>query len=480
MVIRGLLATALAATLLAGCEQHPTGPIVVSAIGGEAKLVNPNLEELSPASAYLISAVAQGLVRFDATGQIEPALAQSWIVSDDGLRYTFRIGRSEWGDGRPITAEQVTARLRAALSRASTNPLKPQLGVIAEIETMTDSVLEISLKAPRPNFLQLLAQPEMAILRSGDGAGPYRMQVQADGAIVLSAQNLEEEADEDLPPDVLLRGERAAKAVARFASGGADLVIGGTAGDLPIARAADVAAAFRTDPAVGLFGLAFLRRERATANPAVRRALAMALDREAWVESVALPTLSPKLSIVTRAPGAAASTAVPDWTALTLPERRAQARLAIASVDGETPARVRVEMPPGPGYRLLFALLRRDWRAIGVEAELAERGEPADLRLIDRVAPVTLASWYMRSFSCGSETLCVPEADRLVEAARSPVDEAERQALLGAADRLLTDAAIFIPISEPLRWSLVSQRLSGWQPNPFARHMPASLIAPRP
>lgn len=467
--------------MLAGCEQQPSGPIVVSAIGAEPKLVNPNLERLSPASAYLISAVAQGLVRFDATGQIEPALAQSWIVSDDGLRYTFRIGRAEWSDGRPITAEQVTARLRAALSQASSNPLKPQLGVIAEIETMTDSVLEISLKAPRPNFLQLLAQPEMAILRNGAGAGPYGMQAQADGAVVLSARRPEdeEEADEDLPPDVLLRGERAAKAVARFASGGADLVIGGTAGDLPIARAADVATAFRTDPAVGLFGLQVLRRDGAAADPVVRRALAMALDREAWVEAVGLPTLSPKLAIVTPAPGAAGSTALPDWAALPLAERREQARQAIASREVALPVRVRVAMPDAPGFRLLFAFIRRDWRAIGVDAELAGRGEPADLRLIDSVAPVTLASWYMRALSCGRDTLCVPEADRLVDTARMTLNETERQALLGAADRLLTDAAIFIPISEPLRWSLVSQRLNGWQPNPFARHLPASLIAPR-
>ena len=90
----------------------------------------PICEPLDPPSAFLIEAVAQGLVRFDAAGEIEPALAQSWIVSDDGLRYTFRLRRAQWADGGRVTAEQVAARLRAALSRASRNPLKPVLGAI--------------------------------------------------------------------------------------------------------------------------------------------------------------------------------------------------------------------------------------------------------------------------------------------------------------------------------------------------------------
>ena len=38
---------------------------------------------------------------------------------------------------------------------------------------MTDRVIEIRLIAPRPNLLPLLAQPEFAILRGGEGTGPF-------------------------------------------------------------------------------------------------------------------------------------------------------------------------------------------------------------------------------------------------------------------------------------------------------------------
>src|SRR5688572_833766 len=161
-LLRPFLLAAL--VFLSGCDDAETGPIRISAIGGEPQLLNPNLHPLDPPSAFLIEAAAHGLVRFDGAGEIEPALAQSWIVSDDGLRYTFRIRRMQWPDGSPVTAEQVAARLRAAFSRASRNPLKPVLGGIAEVIAMTDQVLEIRLHGPRPNQLQLLAQPGMGII----------------------------------------------------------------------------------------------------------------------------------------------------------------------------------------------------------------------------------------------------------------------------------------------------------------------------
>jgi len=251
---------AAAALLLAGCGGGDDGPVDVSAIGAPPRLANPNLQPLDPPSSFLAEAVAQGLVRFDAAGEIEPALAQSWIVSDDGLRYTFRLRRAAWAGGGRVTAQQVAARLRATLSRASRNPLKPVLGAIEDVVAMTDEVLEISLRGPRPNFLQLLAHPELAILENGAGTGPYRL-VRTDAAGTrLAVPRGEDEEPAEAAPDLLLRGERGARAVARFAGRRTDLVLGGTAGDLPIARAADLpAAALVLDPVGGQIGRASCR-----------------------------------------------------------------------------------------------------------------------------------------------------------------------------------------------------------------------------
>jgi peptide/nickel transport system substrate-binding protein len=91
-----LLALLLAAAVpaLGGCRKVESGPIEVVAIGGAPRLANPNTDPIDAGSAFLMQAAAQGLVRFDAAGEIEPALAQRWIVSDDGLRYPSRLARA--------------------------------------------------------------------------------------------------------------------------------------------------------------------------------------------------------------------------------------------------------------------------------------------------------------------------------------------------------------------------------------------------
>jgi peptide/nickel transport system substrate-binding protein len=469
-----------AALCLAGCGADETGPIAVSAIGGPPRLVNPNLQPLDPPSAFLTEAVAQGLVRFDSTGEIEPALAQSWIVSDDGIRHIFRIRRAQWADGSPVTAQQVAARLRAALSRASRNPLKPVLGAIENVTPMTDFVLEISLRGPRPNFLQLLAQPELAVLQSGMGTGPYRLRGPEAGGVRLSFIRAEDEEVQAGTPDILLRGERSAVAVARFAAGKAELVVGGTVGDLPIARAADLPASRLVFDAVGgMLGLAFTGGAPQIDDPAVRRALAMALDRDGLAAAFGAPRLAVRTSLV--APGVQELPAPvqPDWAGAPLDTRRAVAARTIAGLGLEAPIRLRVAMPEGPGYRLVFAWLRRDWRMIGVQSERVAMGAPADLVLIDQVAPANLASWYLRHFTCDASALCDPAADQALAAARLAPRAADRQAQLATADRILTELVPFIPLTAPVRWSLVAPRLTGFRPNAFARHPAVVLIAER-
>jgi len=482
MAIRALCRAALIAGTfaLAACGEAESGPLRVSAIGGPPRLANPNLQPLDPPASFLTEALAQGLVRFDASGEIEPALAQSWIVSDDSLRYTFRIRRAQWADGSPVTAQQVAARLRAALSRASRNPFKPTLGAVDNIVAMTDFVLEISLRGPRPNFLQLLAHPEMAVLQNGAGTGPYRLSEAGAAGVRLSLPRGEDEEAAEANPDILLRGEQAARAIARFAAGDADLVLGGTAGDLALARAADLPVA-RTvfDPVGGMFGLAFTGGGGPLADTAVRRALAMAVDRDALAAALGAPRLAARTSLVAPGVQELPAPAQPDWAGAPLPERREAAARAIAGLGPEIPIRLRVAMPEGPGYRLVFAHLRRDWRMIGVEAEWAAMGAPADLVLIDRVAPANLASWYLRHFTCDLSAICDLGADQALLAARLAPGPADRLAQLSVADRILTDLVPFIPLTAPVRWSLVSPRLTGFRPNMFARHPAVVLIAER-
>jgi peptide/nickel transport system substrate-binding protein len=479
MTIRALIGGCALFLLAAGCGREETGPVAVSAIGGPPRLVDPNLAPVDPPSAFLLDAAAQGLVRFNAAGEIEPALAQSWYVSDDGLRYTFRIRRTEWAGGGRVTAQQVTARLRAPMARASRNPLKAIFGLVVSVEPMTDQVLEFTLKAPRPHFLELLAQPEMAILRGANGSGPRRAEAQPDGSVLLSLPPPEEDERPD-PSEapVAIRGESAPYAVARFLAGGTDLVLGGTAGDLPVVRAAQPpAASLQFDPVAGLFGLVFIRAEGALGEAPVRRALSMALDRDAIAAALAVPGLVPRLSLLPAGLQEVPQPALPDWSEAALLVRRQEAARTLSSDEGAEPLRLRIAMPEGPGYRLLFAYLKRDWRAVGVEAERVAPDMEADLAFVDLVAPASMTAWYLRNFTCDRVRVCSPEADEALALARETLDMDERRALLAQADSLMRDAALFVPIAAPVRWNLVSPRMTGFRRNAFGRHTAGELVA---
>ena len=370
----------------------------------------------------------------------------------------------------------MASRLRAAYSRASRNPFKSALGAIVDIEPMTDQVLEISLSGPRPNLLQLLAQPELGILRDNLGTGPLSPEPVEGGAVRLAGPQGEEDDSVPQRPGIVLRGEPAARAVARFAEEEASLVVGGTLADLPFARAAQLSQdRLVFDPAAGLFGLAFARAEEGPlADPVIRRALSMANDRDALVAALAVPGLQPHAAWLPSTAGELPRPGGPDWTRAPLPMRRELAARAIAGL--EEPLRLRVAMPDGPGYRIVFAHLHRDWRLIGVEGERVAASAPADLVLIDSVAPAASSSWFLRHFTCDTGRVCDPAADAALQAARVARSAAERRVQLVQAYQLLGAVTPFIPLTAPVRWSLVSPRLTGFRPNLFARHPAETLI----
>ena len=171
----------------------------------------------------------------------------------------------------------------------------------------------------------------------------------------------------------------------------------------------------------------------------------------------------------------------PAWVLEPLPARQARAAavLRTAAREGRR-LKVYVALPDGLGLRLLFARLRRDWAAVGVEAVRVPAGAAADLRLIDEVAPAGLASWYLRHFSCESSRICDPAADQAMAAARIAPDAATRRRALADADRILAGLGPFIPLTAPVRWSLVAPRLTGFRPNAFGRHAVGELIRRQP
>jgi len=470
---RLLLPPIAMALAIASCSRgRDEGPVTVSVIGGAPEARDPDKGPLDAPGAVLLAATAQGLVRYDAAGQIEPGAAGQWDVSSDGLYFTFRTAQ-----GLPVDAGRIARTLRAAIAPASRNALKPVLGAIEEIVAVTPEVVEIRMRAPRPNMLQLLAQPELAIPGKAGGTGPFHIRSHAAAAVLLAPSTTDEEevdAAERRRRQVWLRGERAAIAVARFEAGQSALVLGGRFADLPIARAAKLPAnALHFDPVVGLFGLEIADADGFAGDAANRRALSMAIDRDRLVKSFAVSGWSKADALV---PGGLAdlpAPAQPDFLAIGFAARQAEAREAVAAWTTKHQggaAHVRVALPRGPGARLLFALLRLDWQAVGITAEAVGPDDPADLRLIDAVAPADIASWYLRHFTCDRSVVCDAQADAALAAARDAPSFPERNDRLAEADAILARVMPFIPIAAPLRWSLVTPRLAGYQDNARGVH----------
>lgn len=466
------------ALLTGGCgtvgQRRDDSPVVVSAIGGPAGPADPSAGAMSEAERVLMGATAQGLVRFDAVGQIEPGLAERWIVIDDGRSYIFRLRDAVWADGQPVTAEQVVRVLRRAAAPNGRNPLAPFLAVVDEIVEMTPQVIEVRLKRPRPDLLKLFAQPELAIFRPRGfvGSGPFVATPDNRAGLLLRPVRDPAQPDDHAPaPEetVRLHGERAAVALARMQAGQSDLILGGTFEDWPIvARVGLSRADIRFDPAIGLFGLAVVRAQGFLADAGNRAAIAMAIDRVALTGAV-LPDWAPIETLLPAQLDSAGPPAQPDWTGLPLDARRQTARGRVAGWKRTHPGpvTVRIALPSGPGATVVWAYLARSLFEIGLMPQrvaLDDRG--ADLRLIDAVAPYDSGRWFL-STACRA---CSEDVETLVEAARDAPDLYNRAHRIAEADAAIAADATYIPIAQPLRWSAVAPRLGAWQRNSRAWH----------
>jgi oligopeptide transport system substrate-binding protein len=479
--MRRFLAMLMVVALLGatGCRKQPQGALEVIVIGGAPTLRDPAAGPLSTSDEVLLTNVAQGLVRFDAGGNIVSGLAERWTVSDDGLSYIFRLAATNWPDGRKVTADQVARLLRREIAGRSKNSLKDQFGAVDDIVAMTDRVIEISLIAPRPDLLARLAQPEMAVVRSGQGTGPFSAARQPSGGVRLTREITSPDDETTRREELLLRGAAVADAVAAFAAGKADLVLGGTFVDLPVARRVKLPRdSLRFDPASGLFGLVPTRSGGPLDKPEVRQLLSQAFDRDAFVAALGVPGLAPRATLLEAGLDGLPPPPPPVWTATPyadrIPALRGQANKLFPKSEKPT---IRIALPEGPGADLLFQLLQRDWGQLGFTLERTKSAAAADFALVDDVAPSTSVAWFVRRFRCGVAPVCDSDADALMDGARQSPVLAQRYALLGQAAALIDSQQLFLPITAPVRWSLVSDRIQSFAGNRYARHTLTDLEA---
>ena len=476
---------------LSGCFGTGDRPVQVLAIGEPGSIFagGANL----PLGAQLLrAATTEGLVAFDEQGRVVPALADRWIVTDDGLTYIFRLRDGTWPDGSQISADNTRAALMQAIRAQAGQPTAADLMAIEQVRAMAGRVIEIRLSQQMPDLLQLLAQPELGVVYSGRGAGPMKAKRDTDRELKLAGVLLRPIAPEDrgLPQQenwanrvrpLRLSVAPAARAIELFNLGKADLVLGGGLADFPRLDATGVARRLiRLDPVSGLFGLAVVHDHGFLAKPENREAIAMAIDREAMIAGFNIAGWTATSRVLNPALEGDNGTVGERWVGRTIEERRAQAAARVAQWRNaaHSPVVLRIALPDGPGADLLFERLAGDLKSIGLDLQRVTLSADADLRLIDRTASYARPAWFLNQLSCATARgLCSVAADRLAAEARTEPGLIKRADLFAQAEAQLTLANAYIPFGVPIRWSLVSTA-SGFAANRWGAHplMPLAFI----
>ncbi|WP_366924560.1 peptide ABC transporter substrate-binding protein [Metallumcola ferriviriculae] len=291
-------------------------------LGSEPETLDPGKVTGNP-DMTAINAMMEGLTRYNMDGELEPAMAKDWDISPDGTVYTFKIREdAKWSNGDPVTAEDFEFAWRQILdpefaadyayelyylkNAAAYNDFEDtsvtspdQIGV----EAVDAKTLEVTLAAPAPQFLGLTAFPAYFPVHKATATanpdwhaepetyvnnGPFKMTVWEHDQKIVFEKN-ETYWDKDsvrLDELVMTLVSSESTELAMFETGDIDV------GDNPPNEEMD---RLKADANYGLtiggdlstYYYVFNTTAKPFDDVRVRKALTMAIDREAIVENIA-------------------------------------------------------------------------------------------------------------------------------------------------------------------------------------------------
>lgn len=145
-------------------EEPRFGGTLIMAIPSDPSNLNPGLS--TDAATHLVaSKVFDGLVQALPGWQPVPNLASSWIISDDGLTYTFTLERNvRWHDGAPFTSADVVFSFEEVLGKYHSTGVGLMSDTVDYIEAPDEYTVVFHLQHVYPPFLSMLVTNTAAIL----------------------------------------------------------------------------------------------------------------------------------------------------------------------------------------------------------------------------------------------------------------------------------------------------------------------------
>ena len=429
----------------------------------------------------------------DAT-EIIPDLAESWEVSDDGLAYTFHLREAKFSDGSPVTSADVAfslTRLRDDPQSAWSDPYQ----TIEAIDTPDERTVIVNLSEPAAPFLASVAMfaasilPQKVVEEQGDafaenpvGAGAFRLKEWRRDEVVILERN-PHYWEQGLPK---LDGVEWHKIVddntriLKVQAGELDVAL-----FIPFNRLAELEQDpninVHLDPSTRTDHLVPNHTNEWLSNKNVRKAINMAIDREAIVK------------LVTFGYGKAANSFLPagmlyynpDNTAYPYDLEQAKALLAAEGAEG-----LSFELTHEAGSKVDEQL------AIMVQQQLAQVGIDVTLRKVDpaQTIPVLIDGDYELSpaywtndvidpdqkttFSMGGNSnnnfftrYTNPEAAKLVDQARVETDPDRRRELYYEIQQIaMEDSVMFDLYYSPFR-NISRTAVQNFNQNPLGRLM---------
>ncbi|MGV8841199.1 MAG: peptide ABC transporter substrate-binding protein [Bauldia sp.] len=524
--------TVLSAALLLVCASLASGAAAqaIHERGNSADPVTLDPQKASTAAeANILRDLYEGLVTTAADGSIVPGVAETWEASPDGLIWTFHLRETNWSDGAPVTAADFVraftrlfdprtaapdARLFAAIAGAAAmtggTGKASALGVVAT----NPRTLTITLTTPVASFLDYLARPSAMPIAAALASvpafptvtspfnGAYRFDgfVPGDGLWLIRNAAFHDAANVAIET-VVYRPYDPATAFRAFSEG--TLLTNNDVGvfTLPQRREA-LGDTLRVAPFAGTYFFA-ANTEGVLADQTLRRAVALAIDRNRIADDIWAGTMLPTRALLPAGlPGYPAPVEVdlgPNERDVRLAEARAL--VAAAGYGDGNPLALRIAIAPTDLNRATAAAIVEDLAAIGVVGTIVERptaehyaglaapgcpegtlsecdgagsGRDFDLASVAWIADAANPAEFFNFFAAAHGTFAFygnAEFEGMLAEAALATDPAERAMIFGAVDaRLMADLPA-IPILAYASLNLVSARLAGWIDNPMDVHL---------
>lgn len=226
--------------------------------------------------------IYDALVDFDADFTPIPALADWQVIDPKHYRFTLNPQRT-FHDGTAVTTADVVATYHAILDPARASPHRGSLAHVAAVTAVDDHTVDFQLSRADPLFPGLLV---IGILRAADaqratipipiGSGPFRVVASSPNRLSLARVRDGQRVDFMVVPNETTRA-------LKLARGELDIAQGGLAPELVgwLRRRADLQVELR--PGTVFSYLGFNLVSGPTRDPAVRLAIAQAIDRASIV-----------------------------------------------------------------------------------------------------------------------------------------------------------------------------------------------------